>query len=373
MDALRGLVMVIMALDHARDFLSSSGQNPQLAQVSSALFVTRWVTHICAPTFVFLAGVSAWFYFEKRQSHAALSRYLLTRGIWLIFLEFTVTRFAISFNFAYARYSLAILWVLGLSMILLAALSRLPSKALVLFCAALILGHNAFDSIHFESIPGWNELWKLLHDGGLLYASPDHKLNALYPLIPWPAVMALGYFFGKSYLSKSTHTVRLLLTAALASLSAFIILRTLNFYGDPAPWSHQNNGLRSLLSFINLQKYPPSLDYILMTLGASLLIWAVFEKFPSLRLKPLVIFGRVPLFYFLIHLYLLHAAAWIAAWLTFHSEPGFSVSSFPNHSFGFPLPIVYLVWILGVASLYPICLWYAGVKKRSNSTLLQYL
>ncbi len=266
-DMLRGLVMVLMVLDHGRDFFTNVRFRPtDLTQTSVPLFLTRWVTHLCAPTFIFLAGVSVYLYFVRRpQSRQELSRYLIIRGLWLVFLELTVVRFGWVFDPTYSFLSAGVLWAIGWSMVVLAALIYLPIPAIAALGILLIGGHNLFDNVHAEQLGRWGWLWAVLHEQKMFTPFPKKIFLIAYPLIPWIGVMATGYAFGTVFNKEKITRLRLSRRLGLGLIASFVVLRALNVYGDPQPWSVQKNLSYTILSFINCHKYPPSLLYLLMT------------------------------------------------------------------------------------------------------------
>jgi uncharacterized membrane protein len=369
-DILRGLVMVLMALDHVRDFFTDVRFDPlDLSQTSPALFLTRWITHFCAPTFVLLAGVSAYL-MSLRCSRAELSRFLFTRGLWLALLEVTLISLVWTFNLRYDHgLFLQVIWAIGVSMMVLAALVRLPIRAIALLSVVIIAGHNLLDGIAPQSFGTWAPLWWLLHVSG-----PIPHAFVAYPLIPWIAVMSLGYCVGALFQLEQQERVRRFMWLGAASLVIFVLVRATNAYGDPSAWTLQRTALATMLSFVNVQKYPPSLDYLLITLGCGFLLLAAFE---SARGKPgevLRTFGRVPLFFYVLHVALAHLAAGIVGYAT-----GFGVALLTAdfmlvpQQWGFGLPVVYLAWLLVVVTLYPACRWFAAVKRRRSDWWLSYL
>jgi uncharacterized membrane protein len=379
-DLLRGIVMVIMALDHVRDFFMPTNVSAtDLSQTWTALFFTRWITHFCAPVFVFLAGTSAYLMRAKGKSPAELSKFLFTRGIWLVLLEITVVRFGWSFNVTYANTSLQVIWAIGLSMIALALLVRLPLWAIAVFGFANVLLHNLLDKITFESASLSGLLWTILHQEGGITVFPGVNFYVVYPLIPWLGVIALGYVFGQVFSQSAADRYKTLLYLGLAMMLSFIALRLTNLYGDPDPWSVQKNGLYTLLSFINCAKYPPSLLFLLMTLGPAITLLAFLEHVSGAIAQPFIIFGRVPLFYYIVHLPLIRGLATLASywqlghfqWKLLRWEAPFNVAIPPEY--GYNLPGVYLWWIGIVLLLWPLCRWFAIVKQRSRSPWLSYL
>jgi uncharacterized membrane protein len=369
-DALRGLVVVLMALDHVRDYFSAAHFDPlDLTQTSVALFLTRWITHFCAPTFVLLAGVSAHL-ISKRCTRGELTRFLATRGVWLVVLEVTVVNAAWTFNLNYQHgVFLQVIWAIGVSMIVLAALVHLPLRMIAAFAVVMIAGHNLLDSVAPESFGEFAWLWSLLH-----VQSPIPVGFVAYPLIPWVGVMALGYVLGAVYeldpRRRCAHLVRL----GAAALALFVLLRFLNDYGDPQPWSAQASVLHTLLSFLNVEKYPPSLLYLLLTLGAGLLVLAAFENARGSLSGMLRTFGRVPLFFYVLHITLAHLAAGLVALAAgVGTKVLTNIFVFLPDAWGFGLPVVYLAWLLVLATLYPACRWYAQVRQRRTDWWLSYL
>jgi uncharacterized membrane protein len=369
-DVLRGIAIVLMALDHVRDYFTIVRFDPlDLSQTTSALFVTRWVTHFCAPVFMLLAGTSAYL-FGTQRSRTEQSRFLLTRGLWLIALEFTVVVFAWTFNFRYPLgLTLLVIWALGVSMIALAALVHLPMRWIALVGIVLIAGHNAFDGIGPESFGAWAPLWNVLHVPAVLpYAFVQ------YPLIPWIGVMALGYVLGTVYEMERRPRRRLLVALGSGAIALFIALRAGNVYGDPLPWSPQASGLLSAFSFLNTQKYPPSLLYLLMTLGPALLLLAALESARGAWATIVETFGRVPLLFYVAHIALAHLAAGLIGLATGHGlQILTNVFVFYPPGWGFGLPVVYVAWLLVVAALYPACRRFADVKRRRRDWWLSYV
>lgn len=386
-DALRGLVMVIMALDHTREFLHADAMHfsaDDLTRTTPALFLTRWVTHLCAPVFFFTAGLGARLKRDRPGVAAAdVSRFLWTRGLWLILVEITVMRLAMNFTFD-ARYPvfLIILWALGWAMIALAGLVFLPPVASGLAGLAIVLLHNTLDAVTPAAFGALAPLWTVLHQPGLITVAGLPAV-AGYPVLPWIGVMALGYWAGAMYgWPPNTRRRRLVVGGALG-VAGFIALRALNGYGDPAPWSTQATSAMTIVSFLNTTKYPPSLIFVLMTLGPAALLLAWFERLRLDAHHPFVVFGRVPFAYYVVHFWLLHAVAlalafwrygaatWTFAWHPFPSMGG-AREMFPA-DLGYPLWGVYLAWLLLVTALYPACRWLSAVKTRRRDWWLSYL
>ena len=378
-DLLKGLVMVIMALDHTRDYFHYSANFFDPADPTHTtlpIFFTRWVTHFCAPAFSFLAGLSA-FMVGKRKTPKQLSSFLFKRGLWLVFIELTVVNFAWYFDIQFRTFGLLVIWSLGISMITLAALIHLPKKILLIFCCLIIFGHNLLDNIHFSD----NLLWEILHQESFFKLSDNTQLLVGYPIIPWIAVMALGYYFGsfydKSY--EASKRKKIFNIIGLSSLILFVIIRWINTYGDPTPWQHYGTISKELISFLNPAKYPPSLLYLLMTLGTTLLFLANSEKLKGKIVDFFCTFGRVPFFYYILHLYLIHITAMVFAQLSGFGWHHFILPSWIGlvpemKGYGFNLIIVYLIWIGVILALYPLCKKFDNYKQsHKDKWWLSYL
>ena len=378
--------MVIMALDHVRDFIhrgAMSASPTDLATTTPVLFLTRWITHLCAPAFMLTAGLGAYLWWRRGRTRRELSLFLLTRGLWLIVLEMTVMRLAYNFNLS-GEYPLllVVLWALGGSMVALAALIWLPLPALAVASLVVIAAHNLFDGVDPARLGAAAGLWNILHQPGLV-PLPGIPTIVAYPLVPWIAVMALGFCLGPLFLHEPSRRQRLLLRLGAAATIGFVLLRSVNRYGDPAPWATQGTAVYTVLSFLNTTKYPPSLAFLLMTLGPVLLALGWLDRHPPRPTHPLVVFGRVPLFYFVLHFYAAHLAAVLLAFarygsdawrFAFHPLPsmGGPTALFPSE-FGYDLGVTYLVWALIVLALYPVCRWFAAVKARRHDWWLGYL
>lgn len=382
LDAWRGLVMVLMAIDHLREFLHADAfrfSPEDLSKTTPFLFSTRWMTHFCAPVFMFAAGLSAWLV-GRRLGRDGLSRFLVKRGLWLIVLELVVVRLAFGFRLGEGLVVLSVLWALGWSMIVLAGLIRLPVRVLAVASVAVILLHNLLDGVRPEMFGAWGWVWNLLHQPGVFPAGAPVVLAA-YPLIPWFAVMAAGYCFGAVIEMEPAVRRRWMMRIGLACVAGFVALRLVNGYGNPAPWRAQESGAMTVVAFLNVLKYPPSLDFLLMTLGPALLVLAWFDRLRWPEAHPLVVFGRVPLFYFLLHLYLIHLTA-VALGFARYGSGSFLLHPLPSMGgpadvlpagYGYPLWVVYLIWALLVAGLYPVCRWWAGVKRTRREWWVRYL
>jgi uncharacterized membrane protein len=375
-DLLRGAVMVVMALDHVRDFFCAVPGNPQdPSQASPALFLTRWVTHFCAPVFVFLAGAGASLAAARGQPRRELAWFLFTRGLWLVVLELTLIRLGWSFDVTYRLVLFQVIWAIGWSMVALAALAWAPVWAVGLLGIAIVAGHNLLDEVPAGRLGPAAWVLDLLHTPRPFEPAPGYTALNLYPLLPWFGVMAAGYGFGPLLLTQPAgRRRRLLIGLGLALTLAFVALRAAGLYGDPRPWSPQGSTLTTVLAFVNCTKYPPSLLFVLMTLGPAVLALGLFDRPAGPAGRVLVTYGRVPLFYYLIHFPLIHALA-VGLALFQCGEAGWLFADplgGPRGCFGLGLPGTYLVWVGVVALLYLPCRWYAGVKRRRGG-VLRYL
>jgi uncharacterized membrane protein len=375
--------MVIMALDHVRDFYhvgAMSFRPDDLTKTSTALFLTRWITHFCAPVFMFTTGIGAWFWGSRPdRTRADLSRFLFSRGLWLIVLEFTVLRFAFFFSLTSSPLLLTVLWALGWSMIALGVLVHVPSNILATLSVFVIAAHNALDPLKSAMFGPWAPLWKILHEPGAIMAGKAVFVVG-YPLVPWIAVMSAGYCAGQLFSLDAALRRRWLMRLGALLTTAFLLLRGLNIYGDPGPWSSAIPGT-VVLSFLKTQKYPPSLLFLLMTLGPALLVLAWFDGRDWKPTNPLLIIGRVPLFFFLLHFWIAHLLAFPFAFARY-GYAGFLLGAMPSMGgaaetypagFGYSLPAVYGVWLLVLSLSYPLCRWFAGVKARRTDWWLSYL
>jgi uncharacterized membrane protein len=381
-DALCGLVMIIMALDHVREFFhygAMSFQPDDLSRTTAVLFFTRWVTHICAPVFAFTAGLGVCLRLKYGGDTAQVPRFLWTRGLWLVLLDLVVIRFAMFFSLTSGPVILSVLWSLGWSMVVLAFLVRTPARVAAVFSVAVILLHNLADGIPAAALgpAGW--VWNIMYQTA---AIPVHGAVVItaYPLLPWIAVMAAGYCFGRIILVDEQRCRSRLVRIGISLILAFVILRLLNFYGDPQPWSVQPAPGKTVLSFLRTTKYPPSLEFLLMTLGPAMLIWAWLDRVLLRKSNPLLVFGRVPLFYFIVHLYVIHALAYLFALVRYGSVEflknplpslGGPAAPYPP-GFGYDLPVVYVVWILVVALMSAPCRHFARLKERRREWWLSY-
>lgn len=376
--------MVLMALDHVRDYFNDSAylfDPTDLQQTTPALFFTRWITHFCAPIFMLLAGISAWLYGQK-NGRRALSFFLLTRGIWLVFVELFIVTLGWTFNIHYTFYILQVIWAFGICMILLSALIRIRWAGLLVLSLVLLFGHNLLDPIHFSGngLPAVG--WALLHRFQPFFYG-DLGLFVGYPLLPWLSILLLGYCLGRLYApdADAGHRKKVLRILGIAAIAGFLVIRAINVYGDPAPWSVQRNGLYTVLSFLNVSKYPPSLLYILMTLGPAFLFLSYTEGPLNAFTSKLTVYGRVPFFYYIVHIYALHGLAVLAAMRQGHAASDMItvnnwVTSNPLlKGYGYGLGVVYAVWIGIVLLLYPLCRWFDGYKRshQAQRRWLSYL
>lgn len=385
-DAIRGAIMILMAIDHVRDFVARSAMQflpTDLTRTTPAIFFTRWITHFCAPVFVLTAGLGAFFWMSRgHRSKAELSRFLVTRGFWLIFLELTVLRMIMFFQIGFRRSPviLIVIWAIGLCMLALAALIHLPIRFLGGLSIALIALHNLLDRFPAARFGRAAWLWDILHQQNVFSFMGTNFVTG-YPVLPWIGVMAGGYCLGTVFDWDAARRGRFLVRLGLALTAAFVVLRAINIYGDPSRWSHQPRDLFTVLSFLNTTKYPPSLDFLLMTLGPATVVTAWLDRLHFSFTNPLIVFGRVPFFYYAAHLLVAHLIAIAMNFARYGRTPfllipppsmGGSSKLFPP-DYGFPLWAAYVVWVSLVLLLYPPCLWFARVKQRHHNWWLSYL
>jgi uncharacterized membrane protein len=361
--------MIIMALDHTRDFfhIAAFTDNPlNLATTTPLLFFTRWITHFCAPVFVFLSGTSIYFQ-SQRKSKKVLSGFLLSRGLWLILLELAIITFAVSFDAGYSVFVLQVIWAIGISMVILGLLIRLPFAAILAIGVVIVAGHNLLDGYEStqKSFPVW---YSLLHKQTITDLLGNRKLFIFYPFLPWTGVMIMGYCFGKFYISNFASRNRRSIYLGVTLIILFILFRWIDFYGDPLPWSQQKNFLYTLFSFVNTQKYPPSLLYLCMTIGPALVVLGLCGEAKNRFTDIISVYGKVPLFYYILHFFLLHIVCVILFLARGHSFSE-GVAGAPGSDFKFVVPgegyglgIVYLIWMGVVVFLYPRCKWYSVYK-----------
>lgn len=376
-DFLRGLVMIIMALDHVRMYFALGtwyAEPTNLATTTPLLFFTRWITHFCAPVFVFLAGTSAFLYGMKKASVKETARFLFTRGLWLIFVEIVIVNFAWTFDITYSFMILQVIWAIGLSMIVLSGLVFLPGRLIFNTGLILVFGHNLLDSITVQGSTAQDVIWHVLHQPGTIFMDSTRFVNVVYPVLPWFGLMALGYVFGTLYKKDlpAEQRRRWLFAMGVSATLLFIILRGLNLYGESREWAMLNTPVFRLMSFLNTTKYPPSLHFLLMTMGPALLLLAAIDPLQNRLPKPLIVFGRVPFFFYVVHLYLIHALAML--FLIYRGRDGSEyILSFEGirsgllSNFGLSLGAVYVIWALVVVLLYPICRWYQKYREDHPS------
>jgi uncharacterized membrane protein len=386
-DLIRGAVMILMAIDHVRVYSGLPAGGP-----TAGIFFTRWITHFCAPAFIFLAGTSIFLYGRK---HSDVSRYLLIRGAWLILLEFTFLRVAWTFNFDFRHYEMAgVIWVIGCCMILMAGLVRLPLAAVGTIGVVIIAAHNLMDPHMGKLLGGLDNnplsgLWKILYvgffAGPIQFGADGPNLIVLYSIIPWIGVMAAGYAFGKIVTLEPARRKQLCLAIGLSAIALFLVLRGFNLYGDPRPWHAAAQGwngapaMPALFAFLNTTKYPASLSFLLMTLGPIIAIIPMIEGFGGVLARAIILFGRVPFFYYMLHIPLIHALALVVSKVRL----GFvSPWLFTNHPMGNPeppegyvwsLPLLYLIWGIAIVLLYFACRWFAALKAKRNDWWLRYI
>ena len=377
-DILRGIVMVIMALDHVRDYFSSfkAYDALDLQHASTAMFFTRWITHFCAPIFVFLSGTSAFLSIRRGKTKKEASLFLLSRGIWLIILELTIVRFGWQFNIDYSLVFVQVIWAIGWSMIFLALFIFLPLPAIATIALIIIFGHNALDGIHATQFGASGPFWNILHEQGQISYGNHDTLFVLYPLVPWIGVMAAGYCFGSIMLKPQHQRDKTLYAIGISAIVLFIILRATNVYGDPFPWQAQPTWSRSVLAFIKCQKYPPSLLYLLMTIGPAITAMPLLEKLNNGFGKFFTVYGRVPMFYYVLHIYLIHSMALITGLIMGFPSHIFTDNGAifrPDNGWGFSLPIVYLYWATTVLLLYYPCRWFMQYKANNKKWWLSYI
>ena len=381
-DLLRGLVMIIMAIDHVRDYFHADAflyDPTDINRTTLPIFFTRFITHFCAPVFMFLSGTSAYLV-GMRKGKMALTKFLFTRGLWLIFLELTVVNFGWFFDITYSNTGFLVIWALGMSMIFLSALVHLPKLVILVFSLALIFGHNYFDGYHVTEGSVAPVIWSFLHEPNI-YQWNGMNVFALYPLIPWIGVMSLGYCLGTWYESSfnASKRKRLLLWLGIGTTLLFVALRYTNWYGDRIEWAMQSQPGITLMSFLSLSKYPPSLLYLMVTLGPALVLLAFTERSNGWLGRKIQVIGRVPMFYYLVHIYLIHLAAMLAAEMTAgHNWSDMILTTWVVFEpkligYGFSLGVMYLIWFGLMIILYYLCKWYDRYKRSHRHWWLSYL
>ncbi|MBL7817878.1 MAG: DUF1624 domain-containing protein [Saprospiraceae bacterium] len=380
-DFVRGLVMIVMALDHVRDLIhiTATTEDPtNLTTTTPALFFTRWITHLCAPTFVFLAGTSAFLSLKSKNNLKESRRFLFTRGVWLFILNFTIVNFGIFMDYRFGFLFSQVIAAIGMGFIGLSLLMGLSMRSLSILSLVIIFGHDVFQSVSFPQGSPSNVAWSLLMSVGFFPISDHINFLTSYPYIPWLGIMLAGFCCGELFLLPTEGRKKWLLRLGLGSLAVFIALRTFNIYGDPAPWGFQKDAVFSFLSFINTSKYPPSLLYTSMTLGIMFLLFYVFEGVQNAFIEVISVYGRVPLFYYIVHWFVIHAMS-----ATVFLAQGFSFSDLQFSGFGMGRPKemsglnllgTYGAWLSIVVLLYPLCKWYSDYKLRhKDKAWLRYL
>lgn len=374
-DIIRGIAMVIMALDHVRDYfhVTANTDDPlNLDTTTPLLFFTRWVTHFCAPVFVFLSGMSIYLQ-SLRKTKKELSIFLIKRGFWLIFAEFFIISLAWTFDPLYHILPMQVIWAIGISMVLLGIFIHLPYHIILVTGLVIVFGHNLLDIP--ESAPGFKAgfWWDLFHSGFFkLYAyAPNHFVMMVYPFVAWTGVMMLGYCAGIFFSAGYTEGQRrkIVRNIGLSLIGLFVILRFINMYGDPVAWTEQQSGLKTFLSFIKVNKYPPSLLYLCIMIGPALVMLSYFEKISNQFTRIMIVFGRTAFFYYIIHLYLIHLLAAISFFIKAEHTLQDALDSQKNLPFLFVFPgegaglaIVYAIWAAVIIMLYPLCKWYDRYK-----------
>jgi len=374
-DLLRGIVMIIMALDHVRMYFGYGtwySEPTNLSTTTPLLFFTRWITHFCAPVFVFLSGTSAFLYGLNKRKTSQVAWYLFTRGVWLILVELTIVNFAWAFDITFSFRILQVIWAIGVSMIALSILALLPIKMIFAIGIVLVFGHNLLDPITAQGKTALDFIWYTLHQPRFVVMDTNTMINFVYPVLPWIGLMALGYGFGKFYTGEfsADNRKRWLLQIGAGAVLLFLVLRGFNLYGEPNPWASQNSSMFTIMSFLNTSKYPPSLHFLLMTMGPALMFLSLSEKIRSRITIPVVVFGSAPLFFYIIHLYFIHALAMLTLALAGRDWHEYilsarTISSGTLSNFGLRIEAVYLVWILVIASLYPLCRGYQRYKANN--------
>jgi uncharacterized membrane protein len=382
-DLLRGLVMIVMALDHVRMYFARGtwyAEPTNLATTTPLLFFTRWITHFCAPVFVFLAGTSAYLYGRKKSSIGETAWFLFTRGLWLIFVELVIVNFAWTFDFTYSFQILQVIWAIGISMIVLSGLVFLPRGVILMVGIILVFGHNFLDPITRQGSSVQDVIWYALHQPRSVIVGSFHMVDFVYPVLPWIGLMALGYVFGAFYQNDfpAVQRSRWLILIGITATLLFVLLRIFHLYGEPHPWSLETSSIFSLMSFLNTTKYPPSLQFLLMTIGPALIFLPALESKPRF-LKPVIVFGRVPFFFYVLHLYVIHALAMLLLiyqggdWHAYILSAR-AIMSGALRNFGLSLSAVYAIWILVIMVLYPLCKWYQKYRETHPATWwLRYL
>ncbi len=382
-DILRGLIMLIMALDHIRDFFhvqAFTDSPTNMATTTPQLFFTRWITHFCAPAFVFLAGTSSWLA-GRRKTTNELSSFLIKRGLWLVFIELFIITLAFTFNPLYNLFILQVIWTIGWSMVILGLFVRTSLRVIIIIGCLLVFGHDLIDYLQIPKAGTEHTLISLFFTafGTQLKLNQNHIVFDLYAILPWTGIMFLGYAFGTIYTNNADHERRrkIIFIIGFSITLLFIVVRCINMYGDPAPWSAQKNGLYTFFSFLNVSKYPPSLCYTTMTLGPALIFLSLTETVHNKFTKVLSMYGRVPFFYYVLHFYLIHIICVLLFFATGNTAKDIIDLNTPflfrPQHFGFGLPVVYLLWLLVIVILYKPCKWFDNYRRTHTKWWLSYL
>jgi len=372
-DIVRGIVMIIMALDHVRDLMHTTAliQSPtDLNTTTLVLFFTRWITYLCAPTFVFLSGTSAYLSYKRSESISKTKQTLWTRGLWLILLEFTLVNFALWFDFKFRILMLQVIAAIGFGLIILSMFIKVNPRKIAIAALVIIFTHNLLQFVPNPDNKFLNLLLNLFFRPGLQMVTPDFIFFTSYPVIPWVAMMLLGFACGRVFEQDNTRQKKKLLSFGFIALILFAILRLSDFYGDPSHWKVEKNTVFTLLSFFNVTKYPPSLQFTLLFLGIMFLLLRFSSKFPVGVQRILSVYGKVPLFYYLLHLYLIRLSVFIMVYAQGFEWRDLLFGPFqfgrPAVGSGVSLKMVYLIWIAVVIALYPLCKWYGNYKAMNN-------
>jgi uncharacterized membrane protein len=380
-DITRGIVMIIMALDHVRDLMhnaSLAGNPTNLATTSPQLFFTRWITYLCAPTFVFLSGSSSWLSMTRKGKPDQSRIFLIKRGLWLILLEFSIVNFGLFFDVGFHNLVFEVIAAIGFGFIILSLLIKRSSKTIGLIGLVIVFCHGLFSLIPFSKGSLAGTVLSPLFSLQLFPLEPGRNLLIAYPPVPWLGIMLIGFASGKLFEQTAEQRKKIFLRVGFSALLLFLILRWLNGYGDPSPWSFQKTPTYTFLSFINVSKYPPSLLFCLVTLGVMFLLLVVTERMKGPAAEMISVYGKTPLFYFVLHFYLIHLLLMIVLFAQgYHwSDLNFASGSFgrpAQRNCGIPLWGVYIVWIAVVAALYKPCVWFGKYKAEHKNWWLKYI
>jgi uncharacterized membrane protein len=370
-DITRGLIMVIMALDHVREYMHTTSMTmdpTNLETTTAGLFLTRWITHLCAPAFVFLAGASAYLSYRKRKDISQSRKFLLTRGIWLVILEFTIINFALWFDLRFRLMIMEVISAIGLSFIVLSLLLKLKPGIIGAIGILLIFSHDLLSGIKLPENQAAAFLASVLFRPGMFNLTSGLSFFTAYPLIPWLGIMLTGFACGEFFEKPAERRKKIFLQAGSLCIFLFVVIRLANYYGDPAPWSVQKTPFFTFLSFINVSKYPPSLLFTLLFTGLTFIILYISEKADQKLAGTLSVYGKVPFFYFIVHLYLIHILMFLMLFLQGKGMNDLVFGVFengrPKTGVGVNLTGIYIIWISVVVALYPLCRWYGKFKEE---------